>query len=364
MATGGDAVARDAAGKVVFVRGALPGETVLARVVEERRDFARAVVERVVDASTDRVQPPCEAVGRGCGGCGWQHVAPDAQRRHKEQIVVDALRRLGHVDAVPLRPTVTLPTAGFRTTIRVVGGTAGVAGFRRGGTHEVVVPVSCLVAHPLVEAERARGGLPRGTEVQLRAGVATGEVGHGVVHERVAGRTWRISPGSFFQTRPDGAEALATLVRDAAGPPTGTAADLYAGVGLFAGVLADDGWHVVAVETNEAAVADARHNLADAPVEIVHAEVAAWDARPVDVVVADPGRPGLARPGVGVVAACDPRRLVLVSCDAASLGRDAGLLAAAGFVLRSATLVDLFPHTPHVEVVSVFDRHDPPAGSQ
>jgi 23S rRNA (uracil1939-C5)-methyltransferase len=176
------------------------------------------------------------------------------------------------------------------------------------------------------------------------------------VHEVVAGRTWRISARSFFQARPDGADALAALVADAAGDRAGHAVDLYSGVGLFAGVLADRGWRVTAVEGSSAAVADARVNLVGAACEIVRADVARWTAVAADVVIADPSRQGLGAAGVEVVTATAARRVVLVSCDAAPLGRDAGALIKAGYALSSVTPVDMFPHTFHVEVVSVFDR--------
>jgi tRNA/tmRNA/rRNA uracil-C5-methylase (TrmA/RlmC/RlmD family) len=94
MVAGGDALARDANGRVVFVSGALPGERVRAKVVHEKKDFARAVVVEVLDPSPLRVEPPCAHVARGCGGCQWQHVAPEGQRAFKRDIVRDALQRI------------------------------------------------------------------------------------------------------------------------------------------------------------------------------------------------------------------------------------------------------------------------------
>jgi tRNA/tmRNA/rRNA uracil-C5-methylase (TrmA/RlmC/RlmD family) len=136
--------------------------------------------------------------------------------------------------------------------------------------------------------------------------------------------------------------------------------DAYAGVGLFASVLAArTGARVVAVENDRAAVADARVNLADLDARVVDAEVGRWRLRRDDpvpaLVVADPSRTGLGRPGVAALAAALAPRLVLVSCDPASLGRDAALLAAAGYRLVSVALVDAFPDTFHVETVSRFD---------
>ena len=374
MVAGGDAIARDADGRVVFVEGALPGERVQAEVLSARRNHAMARVVEVIDPSPDRVAVPCPEVARGCGACGWQHIALGAQARYKADVVRDALVRIGKLEPPEFAPTVPLEPWAFRTTVRaaVVDGRAG---FRRVHSRAALAVDGCLVAHPLVAELIVGGRYPGADEVLLRCGARTGErlaapspdtktmtvpadVRTDHVHELAAGRTWRVSASSFFQTRADGVDALADLVAQAAGElgsPT-TAIDLYAGVGVFAGVLATRGWSVTAVETARSAVADARVNLRGLDVKVVRGDVTKWTARSADLVVADPSRAGLGRAGVAVIDATGARRLVLVSCDAASLGRDAGLLRAVGYGLTSLTPVDLFPHTPHVEVVSVYDR--------
>jgi 23S rRNA (uracil1939-C5)-methyltransferase len=140
-------------------------------------------------------------------------------------------------------------------------------------------------------------------------------------------------------------------------PEGGVLVDAYAGVGLFGSVIgAERRAQVVAVENDASAVADARVNLGDLDAKVVDSEVGRWRPRPADVVVADPARSGLGRPGVAAVAATGARRIVLVSCDPASLARDTVLLGAQGYSLVSVRLVDAFPHTFHVETVSRFDR--------
>jgi 23S rRNA (uracil1939-C5)-methyltransferase len=333
-----------------------------------------AFVAEVLDASPDRLVAPCPEVARGCGACQWQHIALDAQRRHKSDIVVDALRRIGKLEPPELAPTVALEPWAFRTTVRaaVVDGRAG---YRRNHSHDTLAVDGCLVAHPLVAELIVDGRYPGADEVLLRCGARTGErlaavtptkatmtvpddVRTDYVHELAAGRSWRISPGSFFQTRPDGVDALADLVVHAADAmeTTGAAIDLYSGVGVFAGALAERGWAVTAVESARRAVADARANLRGLDVRVVRGDVMKWTPRGADLVVADPSRAGLGRKGVELLAATGARRAVLVSCDPASLGRDAGLLRDAGYTLTAVTPVDLFPHTPHVEVVTTYDR--------
>ena len=383
VAAGGDGLGRDDDGRVVFVPGALPGESVAVEVVQQKKDFARAQLVEVVRASADRVVPPCPFVAAGCGGCDWQHIAPGAQRRLKAAVVADALRRQAHLD-VTVDEGPALPATGYRTILRGVA-TGGRFGLRRHRSHDVVAIGPCLVAHPLVDELVVDGRFPDG-EVVLRAAPGTGErlvVVDGApeatevpddvrvvsvaeldsgrrawFQDELAGHRWRISATSFFQARADGAEALVDAVRRAAEgalDPGGSLVDLYGGVGLFARTLAGGG-QVTLVEQSASSAADARVNLDGLDARVVRADVDHWGPTTADVVVADPPRSGLGAKATGKVAATRAGRVVLVSCDPAALGRDARLLGEAGYDLVSCQLVDLFPHTSHVEVVSRFDR--------
>jgi 23S rRNA (uracil1939-C5)-methyltransferase len=133
--------------------------------------------------------------------------------------------------------------------------------------------------------------------------------------------------------------------------------DAYCGVGIFAACAADPSARVVAIERSPAALADARHNLAGRDVKLVAGEVGRWRARrgeAIDLVLADPARTGLGRPGVQALAGAGAPVLVLVSCDPASLGRDSRLLAGAGYRHERTLVVDTFPHTTQVEAVTRF----------
>jgi 23S rRNA (uracil1939-C5)-methyltransferase len=383
IAAGGDGLGRDEGGRVVFVPGALPGESVAVELVQQKKDFARARLLEVVRASSDRVEPPCQFVAEGCGGCDWQHIAPAAQRRLKAGVVADALRRQAHLDVV-VDEGPELPATGYRTTLRGLS-VGGRFGLRRRSSHDVVDIGPCLVAHPLIDELVVDGRFPDG-EVVLRAGAATGErlvivdrapetteVPDGVrvisagelaagrrawIHDELAGHRWRISARSFFQARADGAEALVAATRVAAAGALSAGdhlVDLYGGVGLFARTLVNDG-PVTLVEQSASSAADARVNLEGLEARVVRADVDHWGAAHADLVIADPPRAGLGSKAIGKVAATNAGRVVLVSCDPAALGRDAKLFGRAGYDLSSCQLVDLFPHTSHVEVVSRFDR--------
>jgi 23S rRNA (uracil1939-C5)-methyltransferase len=370
MAAGGAAVARDEGGRVVFVHGALPGERVAVELTEEKPRWARGRVVEVLDASTDRVDPPCPHVLRGCGGCTWQHVAHDAQEALKASIVRDALVRLGGVEKPEIHAGPVLPARGFRTTVRAAVD-QGRAAFRREHSHETITVDSCLVTHPLVEEILVGGRFHGAHEVTVRCGARTGErlvltrpVGVPVevppdvrsdhFHEEIAGVRFRISAPSFFQARPDGADALVAAVGDAsAGAPDGLMIDAYGGVGLFAATVGA-GRPVTLVEWSSSAVADARVNVPDA--HVLRLDLHRWRPSPAALVVADPSRSGLGSAAVRTLARTGATHFVLVSCDPASLGRDTALLRAEGFEHDGTTLVDLFPHTPHVEAVTRFIR--------
>ena len=393
MAAGGDAIARGEDGRVIFVEGALPGETVRVELTQERPGFARGRLLEVVDASPLRVAAPCPAVEMGCGGCNWQHVARPAQLELKRDIVSDSLRRIAKVDDVPSARLVAIADDAQRTTVRA-GVLGGRAAFHKRHSDELVGVAECLVAHPLVAEVLAAGRFPAASEVVVRAGAATGErlvitsprrsgvrvpddvlvvsdqevrTGHpAAVHEVVRGRTWRVSALSFFQSGPAAAEALTATVVEvvhalAADRSVGTVADLYAGVGLLGGAVLDSGVgsRLVAVEADPFAVGDARSNLRGLPAAVVRREVAKWrpQERDVDVVIADPARTGLGKPGTATVVATKAEHVVLVSCDPASFGRDTALLAEAGYRLAELAVVDVFPHTSHVEVVAGYSKY-------
>jgi len=177
------------------------------------------------------------------------------------------------------------------------------------------------------------------------------------IHEEIAGVRLRVSAESFFQARPDGADALVDAVRAAARPTAETSRviDAYAGVGLFSATVAAMS-SVVAVERSASSVADARVNLASVRARIVRTDVEKFRAVPADSSSPIPPAPGSASP----LWRGWPRRTHRVSCwfscDPAAFGRDVGLLRLAGYELDRVVMVDLFGHTSHIELVSTFVR--------
>ena len=379
---GGDALARDTDGRVVFVRGAMPGEVVEVEITERKRDFARARLVGVVSASSQRIEPPCPQRRAGCGGCDWQHVATAHQLEHKVAVVVDALRRTGRLDGAAVLAGASVPPTAYRTTVRVVGTADRRAGYRREHSHDTVEAAGCLIAHPGLLDVLAEVRVDPGAELTLRTSAATGELtaiwapaearvdglpAHAAVGqdtslvEEVDGHRLRVSAGSFFQSGPAAAAVLADAVRRAAPElrDAGHVVDAYGGVGLFGVTAVPANSSITLIETSRSAVADARVNLAGRPATFVRSEFGRWrpDAKaPIDVVIADPARTGLARPGVTAVAATHAPIVVLVSCDPVSLARDTHLLGGHGYRHESTEVVDVFPQTHHVETVTRLTR--------
>jgi tRNA/tmRNA/rRNA uracil-C5-methylase (TrmA/RlmC/RlmD family) len=386
-------------GKVVFVRHALPGERVLARVTSSTARFARADAVEVLDASPDRVEPPCRyAHPGGCGGCDLQHASPAAQRAIKAQVISQQLRRIAGIDRgvevaalpAPAGPVGAGPVdagqvdagLGWRTRVGFAVRPDGTAGLRQHRSREIVAVDDCLIAHHLVrEADVPGGRWPgaRGVEVTVspgsgersvlvtgrdgRAQQTAGQQGPRPLTQHAAGRAWRVSPGVFWQVHPAAADVLTGAVLAALRPEPGDVAlDLYCGAGLFAGALATavgSGGTVTAIESQAAAVRDARKNLAGFAQVRVHrgdaAEVLGQHGLGgAGLAVLDPPRAGataglielLAGPGSGL------RRVAYVSCDPATLARDIAVFARLGWRLADLRGFDAFPMTHHVECLA------------
>jgi 23S rRNA (uracil1939-C5)-methyltransferase len=378
----GDGLGRLDDGRVVFVEGALPGELVEARIVKQSRDYARATTTKVIEANPERVDPPCRFVDAGCGGCDLQHASVSLQRAIKRDIVHESLVRLGRIVDPDVRiPDVEVPVEGGRTTIRVARANNGHVGFRRRRSHDVVPVDRCLIAHPglgsvfadlrLESAEEAvvrvsdhDGAVVVWAEPAGMLGLDSGSVvaqgPKATIVEVVKGVALRVRAASFFQSSPRAAEVLVERVSVALGSVeswgTGPLLDAYGGIGLFAATIDVGDREVVVVEANPSACADARHNLRDRRARVVETAMEQWVPEPCGVVVADPARDGLRAAGVDALVATGASIIVLVSCDPASLGRDARLLMEAGYRFEYCEVLDLFPHTHHVEAVSRFVR--------
>jgi tRNA/tmRNA/rRNA uracil-C5-methylase (TrmA/RlmC/RlmD family) len=369
VAQGGWCVARPEGLPVLFVRHALPGERVVARVSEVTSRFARADAVRVLDPSPDRVEAPCRyAHPGGCGGCDWQHASLPAQRALKAAVVSQQLRRVAGLDrAVTVEPLPGdeapapghAPGLGWRTRVQFAVDARGDAGLRAHRSHTVIDVDDCLIAHQAIRdlditgdewsgatgVEAAVGGADTAenfavTVVEPAPGRPGGQrddgakrgsrrgsrgtraarprrtlvEGRSFLAEQAAGRLWQVGADGFWQVHPAAATTLSEVVVAALQPrPGDTVLDLYCGAGLFAGVVAPlvgPQGAVTGIESDPAAVRSARQNLSGNPwAGVRQADVAravgADDWPSARLVIADPPRAGLAREVTAYLAGDD-----------------------------------------------------------
>jgi 23S rRNA (uracil1939-C5)-methyltransferase len=405
---GGDCLAR-VEGKAVFVPLVLPGETVSATVVEDKRNFAKAEVEEIVNSSVHRVSPPCPHFGV-CGGCHYQHADYPMQLDLKEQILRETLQRAGLAIPGAIGRLFSDPWR-YRNRIRLAFTPDGQFGYRGRRSHEIVPIRECPIAAPVLleTAEAAgrfmaessvsisemelfangdrsallltlfcegasngdsegwlaslKGSLPEHV-VGIRMQVADGGLAPRIFAQKgrdsltyaVAGFGYRVNHGAFFQVNRRLVEAF--VARVTSGHAVPLAWDLYAGVGLFARQLAATCEQVIAVEVAPASLAALEQNLAGTTgwaigmttLEFLRRNREEREPRP-DLIVLDPPRAGLGEETTTLLNAIHAPEMVYVSCDPATLARDLRALTRERYRIAEITLVDMFPQTFHMETI-------------
>ncbi|MGV0834685.1 class I SAM-dependent RNA methyltransferase [Mycolicibacterium thermoresistibile] len=386
-ANGGSCVARHD-GRVVFVRYALPGETVRARITRDRGSYWHAEAVEVIEPSADRIASLCPIAGvDGAGCCDLAFATPAAVRRLKGEVVANQLNRLGgfqwrdeeHAQAEPIgagEPT------GWRTRVRLATTADGRVGFHRYHSTELVTELQCGQLVPDLLDGLDQWVWPPGAQVHVavdddgdrhvvQVGPRSGRrtptqvlAGRYEAVQRIGAREWQVPVTAFWQAHRDAARTYSKLVSEWAQLRPGmTAWDLYGGAGVFAAVLADgvgDTGRVLTVDTSRGASRSARTALADLScVSVVTDSVRrALSAEPqrADVAVLDPPRTGAGREVVDLLAAADVPRIIHIGCEAAAFARDIGLYRGHGYTVEELRVFDSFPLTHHVECVAVLTR--------
>ena len=379
-ANGGSCVARHD-GRVVFVRYALPGELVRARVTSERGAYWHAEAIEVIDASADRIAPLCPIAGvDGAGCCDLAFVDPEAARRIKGGVVTNQLARLGdYAWEGTAEPIGTGAAQGWRTRVRLDVGADGRAGFHRYHSSELVADLRCgqlpegMLAdldgprwtggdhlHVVLDDDGTRHVVATSRE---RRG-STAVEGSGESVQRVGQRVWRLPVTGFWQSHREAPAVYSSLVKKwSANGGAARAWDLYGGVGLFAATLADvvgeDG-QVLTVDTSRAASKVARAALADLPqVQVVSdsvRRVLSAASGGSDIAVLDPPRAGAGRPVIELLAAAGVPRVIHIGCEAAAFARDIGLYRQHGYHVQDIRVFDAFPLTHHVECIALLTK--------
>jgi 23S rRNA (uracil1939-C5)-methyltransferase len=391
--------------RTVLVSRVIPGERVEVEEIRTQKGVVHARPLRILDASPQRVDPPCPYFGR-CGGCQYQHIAVDSQVLAKREILRESLRRLGRITWDVEIPLHSGPAWNYRNQAqlkvgRAEDGSSGL-GFFAAESNRLIAVDACAILSPRLNAlladlrcqpwMHARAGCEeielfaddrdenvmltlRGNRAEQEfeslankllaelAGVVTVAVPRGPsvrtfgephLTYRVGECAYRVSPTAFFQSSrfllPD---LVTSVISGAAGA---IAMDLFAGVGLFTLPLARRFAQVVAVESHPQAAADLAANARTSPggnIRVV-AETAFDFLRRCaqvapDLVVLDPPRAGVGVAALKLLAALRPERLVYVSCSPPTLARDLGFLIQHGYKLDALEMFDFFPQTYHIE---------------
>lgn len=404
MAQGGAAVGRYE-GRAVFASGGLPSELVRVQLHDRQKSFARGRVVEVLRTAPERITSPCP-LESSCGAADWRWIDPQAQREFKRGILEEQLRHIGglNVDVLPVSEADEREIWGYRTTAELHVTNDRIGYFLPGSRRVADIPACCL-HHPLInEALSAlRPLLSRDVDlrgVTLRCSPSSREVialldGRGPLRElarrwravhtplvgvvqaqqrrTLDGRDWiertvggvrfRLSASAFFQINAYQTERLVERVRSLLSPQPGTRLlDLYCGIGLFALSCAAEVAEVVGVEEWQPAIDDARRSAQQNRLTNLSFEVGAAEqaidklSGRFDRIVLDPPRRGCAPEVLAALARLQPERIVYVSCHPGTLARDCKQLVAVGYRVTSAEVIDMFPHTHHVESIVRLER--------
>lgn len=404
-------------GKVIFVPATVPGDQVMIHSINDRKGYLEATHTEVVVRSPDRCAAPCPIYGT-CGGCDFQHMNYRRQLTSKQEILEDALRRIGKLQELPPIRVVDSPHEHYRNRLQIKIPSAGSNwGFYQAASHQIVGTDQCLIVAKHVwrcvqALQSALRGLPnieaalKGVELwsgddnsflidlQCREETFAPELisaqrhaalewlqptsslslllpsgrrvlvfGSGYIHYKVGPWKYRIRNGSFFQVN----QFLLNQLLEAAveGTSGNRAMDLCCGSGFFTLPLTARFASVTAVEMNSPSIEDLQANLAAHQISncrIFHQDLNAFFAEHAaslsapDLMLLDPPLTGLPREALLRAAKLAPSQLIYVSCDPATLARDLKIFIAHQYQLTALTLLDLFPQTHHLETVARLKR--------
>ena len=396
IANGGEGIGRLPDGRAVFVPFTIPGEMVRVRVLDEKKGYVRGELVEVINPAGNRIQPRCKHFCI-CGGCHFQHLRYRDQLEIKTNIIEDVLLRVGGLSGINILPIVpSLVEWDYRNNVQYHLHTSGKLGYQRHLSNEVIPIDECFLPSQnlgdlrtrldldiqtgikrvsiregmdeeiLIVLEGENSELPE-MEIDLPASVIhlsdIGKIvlaGNDFLMMQVKDKRFKVSAESFFQVNTQMAEKMVDHVLSLI--PQGKLnclVDLYCGVGLFSAFTADKTNKLIGIEFSHAACMDYAENLD----EFDHVELyegstdvilARLDIRP-DVVIVDPPRAGIGNATLDALIRLKPDRIIYVSCDQATLARDASRLVKGGYSFIQLTPFDLFPQTYHIESVSLFD---------
>ena len=423
-------------GMAVFVRGAVPGDELIAHIIKVSKSYCIATVKELISPSPSRIESDCP-VSSKCGGCSLRNMTYEEELKYKKERVIDAIKRIGHLD-VPVMDIIGADDINHyrnkaQYPVYIENGELK-AGFYAYKSHRIIPCADCLLQQEEFEEcikafaqwvkkaditsydEKTGKGLLR--HIFLRKAVATGEImacavinaeslpnkellieelkkiegmksicinvntkksnvilgdktkiiwGSETICDVLLGKKFEISPDSFYQVNHSQCEKLySKAIQYAALSGGETLVDLYCGAGTIGLSMAENAKQLYGIEIVESAIKNARRNAEIN--NISNAQFICADALngakqlqakgiKTDIVVLDPPRKGCDKELFDVIKILNPKRIVYVSCDSATLARDLAILDEKGYKALEATPVDMFPRTTHVECVTLMTRN-------
>lgn len=334
-------------GKVIFVDWAVPGDEVEAQIEKDHKDYAEARLLKIIKSSEDRSMPLCPYFYE-CGGCELQHITYLAQLKFKEQIVRDAISRLGHLQEIEVKTIIPSPQEWhYRNRIQLHKNGEGRIGFFKPKSHQIVEITECLIARE-----------------ELNQKIGTMRLAPALFGDK-ASLEIRVDhlarDGAFVQINTAQNDTLKKLVLDLLQPQKNeNIFDLFCGSGNFTFEIAKHAKTVVGLEKNLEAIQEAERLSNKNGVSNITWKWASMlqgllelknQGRDCDAMVVDPPRRGLAEATRGILN-FKPKKIVYVSCNPATFARDAALFVGSGYNLQGIQPIDMFPQTSHVELVA------------
>jgi 23S rRNA (uracil1939-C5)-methyltransferase len=376
FAFGGDAIARHE-GWVIFLQGALPGETVSAEITEKRAKFYKAKLLKVLKPSPHRVKSPCPYFSE-CGGCQYLHVSYEGQLEAKKKQIEDLFTRLGKIASPPIKVLGSPEPLHYRNRVKMhllKRDKKVLLGFK-GATGKGLVQVDhCMIANKTINENLTPIAgqlqkLRRARTVHIRSN-AEGKVDFWTdklalskgttLMEKVRGKAFETPSGAFFQVNPAMTDTLTREVESFLDKDSQVLIDAYCGVGLFSVLFADKFQAVLGIEQDQDSIRWARKNMRaygitsgifyEGSVESNLERALANNPDKKHSVILDPPRDGLHRDAVRALCRKKIHQIIYVSCNPSTLARDLGLLSST-YKLLGVTLVDMFPQTMHSEVIA------------
>ncbi len=395
---GGDCLGRLPDGRAIFVPFTLPGETIRVEITEEKKRFARGIPVEITDASPNRITPRCIHFGE-CGGCQYQHLDYTKQLALKENLLKDQFQRIGKIDNAPFRSIIPSPHPfNYRNHVQFHLSKDGELGYVHADNKHLLLLDECHLPRETInklwslinldpDSGIYRMGIrqdsyndlmvilegeePKPSEFSLDVPVSvvytppdsrlTVLAGDDHLNFSLLDHSFQVSARSFFQVNTPIAEAMIQFLLDHLTLNKSTQVlELFAGVGLFSAFIAREVDYLTAVESSGSACHDFTVNLAE------YENVSLYEANAeavlpslnaqFDLLVVDPPRAGLAPVVHDALENIQPQQIAYISCDSATLARDARKIIQKGYHLISVTPFDQFPQTAHIETISLFEK--------